>query len=246
MKTRATLYKDRLVVGYCGYEGAKPPNNEGRRLTYAISSKARTRIKRAGDYLASKGAVKMITLTYDTEVCHSYAKKHLGRFLKRMVRFGVTHYVWVAEIQPKRYAKTGERVIHFHILWNNYIRIESIRDAWNETRGDYYPVNNTLRVHVTEVRTAGKYLAKVGEYLAKDEEMEEWQGIEGNRYFISRALGAELKPLSVSVIDEVVDWSKLVPRNDLRKSWFSTDNFLLVSWGFSAYSLYSSNERKLR
>jgi len=105
-----------------------------------------------GNYTGS--SCRFITLTFrniipsDTE-----AKKLLDNFFKRLARlFGRSvHYLWVAEIQQKRFEKTGVRAIHFHILTpenisgqlakgknlsNQELRLLEntwVNRAWNET-----------------------------------------------------------------------------------------------------------------
>lgn len=244
--TRINLYRDKLTVSYGGHASQPPPVPEGERSTVGMSVKTARRVRRACRYISSLGQNYFYTLTYPFEVDHKESKKHLSRFLKRMKRKGLENYVWVAEIQPKRYRLKGERVIHYHLLTEKRLDVTQVRKDWTDTFNTKLDAvllsTNPFRVHALKVNNAAAYMSKVADYLTKDNEerpLEEFQRIEGNRAGLSHTVSAALKPLNGGIIKELLDWSD-VSEIQLEKglTWFSTDNYLSVFWGFEKYDLY--------
>jgi hypothetical protein len=113
----------------------------------------------------------MVTLGYgDTSLSgHRESKKDLDRFIKTTARYckkqyGEMHYVWVAEIQEKRLARTGESVVHYHLLTPHYIPKKLINKAWNNAVNKPR-INNglptqTLYPQIISAYNAGAYAAK--------------------------------------------------------------------------------------
>lgn len=182
----------------------KPPTQTGQRISEKLSDRGKTRIRRAAglyDMIQGEhGSKSMITLTYGGSNLsdHETAKKDLDRFLKSMSRYvkktkGVgeeVHYTWVAEIQEKRKARTGEDAIHFHIMTIHYIPKELINKWWNNAvnkprRKQGLPTQ-TLYPNVIQCFHAGGYMAK---YISK-----EGHKIKGNGYNMSQATSQGIKP----------------------------------------------------
>lgn len=195
------LYNDRMTISVKGMSFRQPPSRSGEVITYGLTKKAVVKIKRAAQFLSAAPACYMITLTYANYVPHKEAKKHLSRFFKRLNYHVSTSstfkeeffYVWVAEIQEKRFKQTNVDVIHFHILTNLRFDADFIRASWNETN-EYKNQYQQCRVHLTKIRKgASAYLTKAVPYLAKGSETP----IKGNRYGISKNLRELMKPIDV-------------------------------------------------
>lgn len=182
----------------------KPPTQTGQRIVEGLSKRGKAKLRRAAtlydNMQGEHGSKNMITLSYGGSNLsdHETAKKDLDRFLKSMSRYvkktnGVgeeVHYIWVAEIQTKRKARTGEDAIHFHIMTIHYIPKELINKWWNNAvnkpRMKQGLPTQTLYPHVISCFHAGRYMAK---YLSK-----EGHKIKGNGYNMSQATSKGIKP----------------------------------------------------
>jgi len=107
-------------------------NNSKRKITKCINYLLTiTSNKKAFSYKYKKSfnfKLAFITLTLSSKQIHddnfikSYLLNHFLITLKR--KFNVQNYLWKAELQ-----RNGN--IHFHILVDNYINYQELKDAWN-------------------------------------------------------------------------------------------------------------------
>jgi hypothetical protein len=187
-----------------------PPMNDGARVSEGLSSKGRKRIRRAAllyDELQGElGAKAMITLGYGdiSKSGHIQSKSDLDRFLKSLTRYvrkkykvDEIHYVWVAEIQPKRMKRTGEAVIHYHIVLPYFIPRELVSKWWNNGVNKPrvkmgLPIQHLI-TNVIPCHSAAQYMSK---YIT-----EEGHRIEGNGYNMSQATSKGLKPVFEGCVD---------------------------------------------
>jgi hypothetical protein len=193
---------------------SKPPINEGERIVKGLSRRGRTRLRRCANFYdilqGELGHKTMITLTYGdiSKSEHKASKQDLDRFLKSLSRYikkeygrEDVHYVWVAEIQPKRKKRTGEDVIHYHIMTIYYVPSELISKWWNNAvnkpRIKANKPTQELLPHITSCYHAGAYMAK---YLSK-----EGHKIKGNGYNMSQATSKGIKPTFNECIDIPLD-----------------------------------------
>ena len=180
----------------------KPPSNIGQREREGLSNRGKRRLRRGAQYYdmlqGELGAKNMITLTYGSKnlSTHEESKKDLDRFLKSLSRYvkargEEVHYVWVAEIQEKRKARTGEDAIHFHIMTPHYVPKELVNKWWNnavnKARAKQGKETQKLYPNVIACHHAGAYMAK---YLSK-----EGHKIKGNGYNMSQATSKGIKPI---------------------------------------------------
>lgn len=183
---------------------SKPPINSGEREVQGLSKKGRQRIRRACSYydslqdgLAHK---TMITLTYGdiSKSGHKQSHLDLARFRKSLTRYvrknykvKDVHYVWVAEIQPKRLERTGEAVIHYHLVCPYYVDKDLISKWWNNAvnrpRIKANLPTQKLYPHVVGGFHAGRYISG---YLKKD-----GHKIKGNGFYMSKATNEAIKPI---------------------------------------------------
>jgi hypothetical protein len=192
-----------------GESRQKPPLNTGERVVEGLSKKGRRRIRIACNYYGSlpdAGDDAMITLTYGaiSKSGHKESKQDLDRFLKSFSRHVKSkyrikdiHYVWVAEIQPKRLKRTGEAVIHYHVVCPYYVDKDLVSKWWNNAvnrpRAKANLPTQKLGTNVKGGVNAGKY---IGKYLSK-----EGHKIKGNGYNMSQATSKAIKPIFNECID---------------------------------------------
>ena len=177
---------------------SKPPINTGERASDGLSKRGKSRITRAARMFQHVyNRCNMITLTYgDTSLSgHRDSKKDLDRFLKTIRRYCKKHYgefqyVWVAEIQEGRLYKTGESVIHYHLLTPHYVPKKLVNKGWNNAvnnpRKDKGLITETLYPHVMSCYNGGAYIAK---YCQKEGHL-----IEGRGYSMSEQTSNAIKP----------------------------------------------------
>ena len=180
---------------------SKPPENSGARVSNGLSRWGRKRLRLAANYIHHKyERANMITLTYGdiSQSDDMTSKRDLDRFLKTLRRHvkkdhrndGTVHFLWVAEIQEKRLQRTGNRVIHYHVMTPHFIDKEVINEAWNNAvnrpRKKSGLPTETLYPHVCNCWHAGAYMAK---YISK-----EGHRIKGNGYNMSQDTSAAIKP----------------------------------------------------
>jgi len=214
----------------------KPPVNHGERITSKLTSKGKSRIRRAArlfQYLAEtekgyKGYASMITLTFGKWYPDDkLGKKLLDTFFKRLKRklnVDDFYYVWVAERQ-----KRG--AIHFHILTPHYTPKNWLNAAWNDIVNKHLDKKGLgqhkqkLYPNVTKVYNAGAYMVK---YCQK-----EGENIKGNGYNMSQQTSNMITPRVTSVMgvnyqevlnvyDDLKHDNQLVYENDI-VSIFWTD-----------------------
>ena len=180
---------------------SKPPTNNGERVQEnGLSKRGKSTLRKAANmYQWRYERTNMITVGYgDTSISgHRESKGDLDRFLKTLRRDHVKHspdvpfeYLWVAEIQEKRLKRTGEAVIHYHILTPHYFKKSKINDGWNvavnKPREKKGLPTQTLLPNVIKAYHAGRY---IGKYLQK-----EGHRIEGRGYGMSQASYKGIEP----------------------------------------------------
>ena len=207
----------------------KPPVNHGERITSKLTSKGKSRIRRAArlfQYLAEtekgyKGYATMITLTFGKWYPDDkLGKKLLDTFFKRLKRklnVNDFYYVWVAERQ-----KRG--AIHFHILTPHYTPKNWLNAAWNDIVNKHLDKKGLgqhkqkLYPNVIKVYNAGAYMVK---YCQK-----EGENIKGNGYNMSQQTSNMITPRVTSVMgvnyqevlnvyDDLKHDNQLVYENDI-------------------------------
>ena len=155
-------------------------------VTHAMTGKQTKRIKQACamfDELRCKPV--FMTLTFkEADTCQTRAKRDLDTFIKRLQRHRKdTSYLWVAEIQTKRWKRTGRPVIHFHLVASSRVDMQWYQRAWREITGQEVGQQDIRRIH--GVSGVAKYMSG---YLTKS------QGpIVGRRYGMSRNLSRMIK-----------------------------------------------------
>lgn len=182
------------------FERQKPPSNTGERTQEnGLSQKGRTRLRRAANYFQWRyKSTKMITLGYgDTSLSgHAQSKGDLRRFLKSLQRWVKSntqedfHYLWVAEVQEKRLERTGESVIHYHVLVPYFVPKSLVNRWWNNAvnkpREQKGLPTQRLYPQIINAYNAGRY---IGKYLQK-----EGHKIVGNGYNMSEATSKAIQP----------------------------------------------------
>jgi hypothetical protein len=133
------------------------------------------------------------------------ARRRLKAFIRAL---GVNTFLWVAEVQPARLQKHGQRAVHFHCLLP---RIEGdlperqakVNEVWRRVLQNAGDLPEHVITDVVECYgTPGAYLAK---YIAKGEEegdalpLTMW--IQGNGYGTSHDVSEVLKPVAAIVAD---------------------------------------------
>jgi hypothetical protein len=187
-----------------------PPINTGERETEGLSALGRRNIRKAANHydhiVGERGGQKMITLSYgDTSISgHVESKKDLDRYLKCLCRYvkkvyGIEKplYTWIAEIQPNRFLRTGEAVIHYHVMTIYYIPYKLNNKWWNNSVNKPrikagLPVE-TLYPHIKAMWSAGAYMTS---YLKK-----EGHKIKGNGFSLSHSTHALIQPQMEECID---------------------------------------------
>lgn len=135
----------------------------------------------------------------DGESIANYAWRRFARMVERKylpLQDEEFQYIKVSEVQPERLKKRGERVIHFHIIWNYPINKTELMRMWKHAlnlaykhEGTTYRTPHYVRVDNQPVQaSAEKYITK---YLTK---FSDELSIQGNNYSISRNLLAHAKP----------------------------------------------------
>ncbi len=109
-----------------------------------------------------------VTLTYAG--AHDWEARHIAKAVDRFRAWCESltvpcRYTWVAEIQPKRLARTGDAVVHYHLL--AWLPIGVRMPKWDEPVGRRKPFWRHGMTN-TEKSRAGvgylmKYLSKLGE-----------------------------------------------------------------------------------
>lgn len=106
--------------------------------------------------------IKHITLTQKVE---NYKPGILNAFFVKMRRFyGDLIYLWAVEVQEKRYLRTGERVLHWHIMcgfpvgvWEGKSDVLRIQKYWKYGTVDIAPVKRPSTGYL--MKYVGKALA---------------------------------------------------------------------------------------
>jgi len=250
---RVKVYGDHLTCTHYFNNTQVPPVPCGPRGGMGLTPKAVTKIRRGVASLEAQGQTWFVTLTYPNAlpgaevlagrpglinvVDDAEAKRHLSVWLRRVKRaWSQFSYVWVAEVQPERYLKRGERAIHFHLVTNMALPLEWLNESWSDVvgRGKAFP--NQQRVK----RSAGAYMAK---YMTKGaKRLEEMTAdeinlsyIAGNRYGMDHAISARLKARSWAQFPSG-DWFKIatsIVPDDVPFTLNSDKEFLAIHWGWS-------------
>jgi hypothetical protein len=224
MKTYINVYRDGMTTCVKGFSGKTCLPDPKSRTSTHLSQRQRRRIRRGIQYLAATSFVDGMeiyfwTLTLSFEASHEYAKKCFSNLLKRLKRhYGKRiSYVWVAEIQAKRYHKTGERVIHFHFVTDTRLSVNYVRESWTEvvrrlSRTSVAKASQPAyeRVHVEVCdKWTGDYMSKVAEYCAKNDVEDEVNRIDGNRCGVSQDISEALKPVKSFGFDGIIDTTEI-------------------------------------
>jgi hypothetical protein len=203
-----TLYRDRATCVFKGDSQTKPPVPTGKRVSYGLSRKQVTRVRRGLDYIGSRGPLFMYTLTFPNPeavslgnevvqhaISHKEAAARLSNWLKRVkYAYGKeVEYVWVAEIQPRRLAKHNVSAIHYHLVCNVSLSIDFLHTSWSGVNG------GTAVAHKRRGVPAS-YLTK---YVSKGQgPVDATQAIEGNRCGLSQSVTAALKAVQVALLPD--------------------------------------------
>jgi hypothetical protein len=199
-------YADRVTVTESGYvTHGTPPRGSGERWHKGFNPKQRSRIMRAADFIVNAPAA-FVTLTFPSAtretnllpagsnvIDDAEARDRMRAWLRSC---GIERYLWVAEVQPGRWKRRGERAVHFHLL----ISHDSAkgcplqwREKWNALNGGF----SILDV-VECYGTPGAYLTK---YVAKAAHLHPVHWIQGNGYGMDHETAAMLKPIAALTID---------------------------------------------
>jgi len=107
--------------------------------------------------------MKFITYTFKNDVTNlKEARVWWEMYVRKLrVRFGSLCYLGVAEIQKKRYEKTGKKVWHFHVLFFNLPFMYGARDL----HAQLWEQGFIKIITIDHVKNIGLYVSK---YLRKD------------------------------------------------------------------------------
>ncbi len=158
-----------------------------------LSGKQKKAIRLASKLLGElRGPSVFLTLTFkNDEMCHTRAKRDLDTFLKRYKRHtGCSRFLWVAEIQPKRAARTGKEVIHFHVILKSRVDMEWLQDGWRQITGQ-----ETSQQDIRPIDNAGGLGKYVSKYVSKGCKGE----IFAARYSMDRETRRGIKPQTLEV-----------------------------------------------
>ena len=134
-----------------------------------------------------KGAV-----IFKSEEIAQEAKEALDRWIKRYRRkYPCAPFLWVAEIQPTRYARSGVAVIHFHVVLKTWMDIDWVERSWRECTGQ-----KTSRQDVRRIKGAEGLARYLSKYLTK--ETVKNCHIGANRYGMSRDVSNAIKKRVIS------------------------------------------------
>jgi len=177
-RARATLAK----LGCAGAALVPSKTTIGSIVNLAPNAVAERRVKRlkktvwASGHLhklANKGSRPpvcwFVTMTYAK--ANAWSSKHMGAAVQRFRNWCTSRklpcrYTWVAEIQPKRAERTGDHVVHYHLL--AWLPAGLEMPNWQTAEGRraaFWPHGRCL----SEVARSGvgylmKYLSKLGEF----------------------------------------------------------------------------------
>lgn len=128
------------------------------------------------------------------------ARRRLKAFIRAL---GVSTFLWVAEVQPSRLQKHGQRAVHFHCLLPRIDgeldeRRAKVQEVWKRVQNNAGDLPEHVITDIVECYgTPGAYLAK---YIAKGDEdgdllpLSMW--IQGNGYGTSHDITEVLKPVA--------------------------------------------------
>ena len=182
----------------------------------------------------------MVTLTLSDQlkVDHRYIKrKLLQNFIKYLqYNFNITHYFWKAELQ-------GNGNLHFHLLFDRYIPMKKIQEAWNHIQHQqsyldkYYNVHghyNAPSTHVISVYKSNNKVQYMMKYVSKKEVKAK---IDGAVYRFSKGL-IKCKPFAYINEGEYSEMTEKLLRDN--------PHFLVnYDWSCSAYMKKNINVRML-
>lgn len=148
--------------------------------------RARQRIKRLTQANENQYGqrMKFITYTFRDEVTDLREARIWWEMYVRKLRsqFGSLRYLGVAEIQKKRFERTGKKVWHFHVLFFNLPFIYGAKDL----HGRLWDRGFVKIITIDHVKNVGLYVSK---YLRKD--LQERELVGEKSFFTSQNL---LKP----------------------------------------------------
>lgn len=215
VRTHVTAYRDRVVINESGYvTHGVPPRGSGERWHTGFSGKQRSRIMRAAEFIVDFPS-SFVTLTFPAGVYASaygpamqvyrpagvdvISDQQARVMLRAWLRScGIERYLWVAEVQPKRWANRAQRAVHFHLL----VQVENSNSCPLEWREKWSELNGTASmIDVVECYgTPGHYLTK---YVAKGSTLSPPMRIQGNGYGMDHKTSSLLKPLAALSADGV-------------------------------------------
>lgn len=256
---RIKVYPSGEITGgsYCRNPKAVPPGGSGgAAVSESLTDESKRKIRRALENSPYRMRV-FCTLTFDPsksvldengQVCQTYAKKELKRFLntcavrqsrvaKRADSLGVQgetlQYVWVAERQ-----QNGN--IHFHIVWNVRFPIQWLTDIWKQA-------SNSVDVkRLSSVNHASSYIRK---YITKTD----YVSITGRRYNITQGLHEAMRP-EIKTYEGIMMRKEIKEIVDAMKEEIEQNGGHVIDFGFSIphprdsveYEDKKGNRRKTR
>jgi len=161
--------------------GLVPSKTSGNLISFAPSIVAERRVKRLKKAVWASGHLHgvadhgfrppvcwFVTLTYAK--AHAWAARHVSEAIRAYrgwcKRKGLPcRYTWVAEIQPQRFERTGDSVVHYHLLaWLPHGVNMPFWDQPTRKRAPFWPhgMSNTQPA-LAGVGYLMKYLSKLGE-----------------------------------------------------------------------------------
>lgn len=142
----------------------------------------------AGKYASAYGPALQVYRPAGVDVISDHNARLMLRAWLRSC--GIERYLWVAEVQPKRWLNRCQRAVHFHLL----VQVETSSSCPLEWRDKWSELNGTKSmIDVVECYgTPGHYLTK---YVAKGSSLEPPLRIQGNGYGMDHKTSSLLKPL---------------------------------------------------
>lgn len=192
-------------------------------FTFASKRRARLHMELYGDRYTH-----VIDLTYPGDWVTTDVRieqKHLTRFLKKLVRFGIVDYFWAKEYQARA-------VIHWHVLIDRFVPKDLVKAWWAEIIGA------PARTNIDKIRDKTAMGQYVLQYWTKEEQKTIPEGVTGH----GRWWGSNnpIKPT-----DEVT--LRFKSAKEASTIMRHTDRFyghLLKDWGKKAGRIYKRPARR--
>lgn len=164
-----------------------------------FSRSSRSNFRKQASTIKPVGCL-FITLTYIRPVSWPEASRDLDTFAKRLLRkYPKASGFWRKEIQELRWRRTGDVVIHYHLILYNvrFIKKDWVSSTWGAVTRQYDEEGRPPFTRIERIGSMKKAMAYVNKYCAKlPGEDVPWLG--------GRAWGKiNAKDLPVSKIEEV-------------------------------------------